>query len=229
MWRRILVLDLALVAVLIAGAIQVRGSWQAFEAKHRVESVQPEPEPLRALPAASSIAATPQDWTEISVNDPFSFDRNDVAIVAPTQAVTITAKPVLFGIMSIGSDKIAMLSPARGGRASRPVKIGETVDSWQVVQIDDKSVVVAAENGTRQTIVMNDPTAQVERSMLRTGTGVPSGPPVINTQTQTPVTPSPTGNTNAPAQTPQTNQSPAAPADDEYLVTPFGKVKRTKP
>jgi hypothetical protein len=228
MWRRILLLDLALAAVLIAGAIQVHRSWQSFELSHRVESVQPEAEPIRTPPVVSPVAAAPQDWTEISVNDPFSFDRNDVAIVAATQAVPTRPKPVLFGIMAVGPEKIAMLSPGQSGRASQSVKIGESVDSWQVVEISEKSVVVVAENGTRQTIIMNDPTAQVPRVSTRTGSGVPAGP-IVNTSTSTPVAPPPTTTANAPAQTPQTNQQPAAAADDDYLVTPFGRVKRTKP
>src|SRR5262249_14163892 len=134
------------------------------------------------LPTTTVAATSPQDWTEISVNNPFSFDRNDTAIVAPVQAAPNTPKPVLFGIMSIGSEKIAMLSPGQSGRASRQVKIGESVDNWEVLEIGDKSVVVTAPNGTRQTVIMNDPTAQVARSMERTGNGAPiGGGSVINT------------------------------------------------
>src|SRR5262245_38388716 len=137
MWRRLLILDLVLLAVLVTGVVQVRGSWQAFHSAHRVEAVQAESEPVRTLSNTGLAAATPQDWTEISVKNPFSFDRNDIAIVAPAQAAVATPKPVLFGIMAVGAEKIAMLSPARSGRASRPLKIGESVDdNWKVVEIN---------------------------------------------------------------------------------------------
>lgn len=225
MWRRLLILDLVLVAVLVAGTLRVRRSWQEFEGAHRVAAVQPDREPVPALSGSALVTAAAQDWTDISVKNPFSFDRNDIAIVAPTQATPTTPKPVLFGVMSIGNEKIAMLSPGQSGRASRPVKVGESVDSWQVVEIADKSVVVTAENGTRQTIIMNDPTAQVARSIERTGTGQPSLGMVISA-------PSAVSNStaNTPASTaPAAQPGNAAPSNPDILVTPFGNVTRTKP
>src|SRR5207302_5234563 len=110
----------------------------------------------RAVPGASVTAVAPQDWTEISVKDPFSFDRNDVSYVAPKQTLPTQPKPVLFGTMSIGNEWIAMLAPAQSGtRTSRPVKVGESVDDWQVVEIRDKSVLVTGPTGLRETLVMN--------------------------------------------------------------------------
>src|SRR5262245_33353338 len=169
-WRRLLILDLALAAVLVAGVIQVRRSWKEFERSHRVGDVQAEKETVRGLPASPSTTATVQDWTDISVKNPFSFDRNDVAIIAPQQSPGTKPKPVLFGMMSVGNERIAMLAPGQSGtRASRPVKIGESIDGWQVVEIRETSVVVASENGIRETVTMDDPAAQVARVYENTG------------------------------------------------------------
>ena len=111
MWRRLLLLDLALVAVLMVGVLQVEKSWKEFDAAHRIESVKPEKEPARTLPLPPALTGTPEDWTEISTKDAFSFDRNDVSIVAPKQEAAAKPKPVLYGVMSVGSEWIAMHQP----------------------------------------------------------------------------------------------------------------------
>jgi hypothetical protein len=227
MWRRLLVLDIALLAAIVFGALRLRANWQEFNATHRVESIQPEAEPVRTVAAAAPTAVTPQDWTEIAVQNPFSFDRSDIAVVASKETRPLEPKPVLFGTMSIGNEKIAMLAPGQSGsRATRPLKVGESLDSWQVVSIDSKSVVVAAANGVRQTILMNDPTAQVPRSMERTGNVAAA--PAVNVVNPSPAqTPSSTAGSPAPS---APAAQPATPAQaEEFLDTPFGRVRRTKP
>jgi len=227
MWRRLLVLDLALSGLLIFGVVEVRKSWQEFEASHRVESVRPEKEAARSVANTAAAARTPEDWTDISVKNPFSFDRNDVAIVAPKQALPTLPKPVLFGTMSIGKEWIAMMGPAQsGGRASRPIKVGESLDNWQVVEIRDKAAIVAGANGVRETIIMNDPTAQAPRSTERTPTGVQSQVTVVNpTPAAAPPEPTTTGTAGTAT---QAQPGTATKSEDEYLLTPFGKVKRTR-
>ena len=229
MWRRLLPLNVALLAVIVAGSLRVRQSWNEFESSHRVELIRAEAEAEKVLPGAPTIAAKPEDWTDISVKNPFSFDRNDVAIVAPVQAAPARPNPVLFGVMSIGSERIAMLAPGQSGsRASRPVKVGESLDTWQIVEIQEKAVIIAAANGTRQTIIMNDPTAQPPRSYERTGTGAPAAP--VNIVTATPAAPTAPAASTSPAPTPPAAQPPTTgQPTGEMLITPFGPVPRTKP
>src|SRR5262245_21042068 len=226
MWRRLLMLDVALAAVITGGVVQVRKSWDEFEKQHRTEAIQPEKETVRSLPPASPNGTASEDWTDISVKNPFSFDRNDVAIVAPKQTAAAQPKPVLFGVMSIGNEWIAMMGPGQGGGrgASRPVKVGETMDTWEVVEIKSKSVIVTAANGNRETIIMNDPTAQVARSSERTATGgIPA--PVVSA----PAPQSATTTTQSATTSQSSAQSAPNQPADEILQTPFGPVKRTRP
>src|SRR5207237_2482042 len=131
---------------------------------------------------------------------------------------------VLFGVMSVGSEKIALLSPGRTGRDSRPLKVGESVDNnWQVAEINDKSVVVVAANGTRQTVILNDPTAQVPRSMEKTGNGAPGAANVINATSS--VAAGTPANTNTPTSTSPETQPRQPAGADGYMNTPFGRVK----
>jgi hypothetical protein len=230
-WRRVVLLDLILVAVLVAGVIRIRQSWKDFEKSHRVETVQPEKETIKTLPVASVIATGSEDWTDIGVRNPFSFDRNDIAIVAPKQAAPAQPKPVLFGTMALGNERIAMLGPGQtGSQASRPVKVGESIGTWQVVEIQEKAVIVVA-NGVRETVILNDPSAQVPRSMVRTisGSAPPPQPVVVNTAAPQQTAPA-TANTPAPAGAPQTQPTQTAPtAQPDILHTLFGDVPRVKP
>ena len=227
-WRRFLLLDLVLVAILVAGILRVRSSWKEFERSHRVESIQPEAEPVRTLPGTTTSTPTPGDWTEIAVKNPFSFDRSDISIVAPIQATPVRPKPVLFGIMSIGKERIAFMAPGQtGARTSKPVKLGESVDSWELVEIQDKSVVVTGATGARETIVMNDPTAQVARAYERTGNGGSAPPTNVLSKETAPPSGAATNTSTPPTAGQQTAAPP--PTEDEWLITPFGKVRRTRP
>jgi hypothetical protein len=230
MWRRFLIVELVLTAGLIYGGLQLRQSWWAFDASHQVQSIAPEKEPARTLPQVNKLAGKVEDWTEISVKDPFSFDRNDVAIVAPKQAVPAQPKPLLFGTMSIGNEWIAMLAPAQGtNRSSQPVKIGQSIgDYWQLVEIHENSVVVASDNGVRQTVILNDPAAQVPRSYERTVTG--SAPPPTLTPVANPgIAPSPQQTVATPSAPPQVPAAGGEQPKPRILNTPFGPIIRTDP
>jgi hypothetical protein len=229
-WRRLLLLDLVLIAALVYGVVRVRQSWMNFESTHRVESVAAEKEPARTLPSIAALNGSVEDWTEVSTKDPFSFDRNDVPIVAPKAPAPTQPKPILFGTMSIGNEWIAMLAPALGvNRSSQSVKVGQSVGEWEVVEIRDKSVVISGENGVRQTIDIADATAQ-GRTYERTGNAGSPAPPVT-VVAPTPSAPVLTAPANAPPVSPIQTAAPA-PAEQpkpRILNTPFGPIIRTDP
>jgi hypothetical protein len=224
MWRRLLVLDLLLAAVLAFGVVRIRASWNEFQATHRVESIQPEPEPAKNVPPLVVVSAAPGDWTEISVKNPFSFDRQDIPIVAPKQAAPTQPRPLLSGIISIGNENVAMLASAQGGRNSQPIKVGESIDGWEVIEIQDRSVIVSAANGVRETIQMGDVRSRIYD---RTGTNLAAGPAVnvVNTTPQAPATPT----ANSPAPTAAAPQTGFGQPTGEMLQTPFGPVPKTRP
>jgi hypothetical protein len=221
MWRRLLILDLLLAAVLAYGVVRIRASWNEFLATHRVESIKPEPEPAKTVPGVVVASAAPGDWTEISVKNPFSFDRQDIPIVAPKQVAPTQPKPFLSGVMSIGNENVAMLASAQG-RNSQPVKVGESIDGWQVIEIQDRSVIVIAANGARETIQMGDVKSRIYD---RTGTNLAPSVNVVNTTPPVPTT----ATSNSPAQTPAAPQTGFGQTTGEILQTPFGPVPKTRP
>src|SRR5262249_30988901 len=112
---------------------------------------------------------------------------------------------------------------------SQAKKVGDSVGDWQVVEIHEKSVVVAGENGTRQTIDINEAAAQ-GRDYSRTGAAAPAAPPVT---VLAPTPPAP-GQTATPVPAPATpvpagNAAPGEQPKPRILNTPFGPIIRTDP
>jgi hypothetical protein len=206
MLRRFVLFNLLLIAITVAAVLRLRHNVVAFSAAHQVSRIQPETE--KPLPKASDVLALParQDWIDIATRNPFSFDRSDVTlVVTPAGAQQARKpKPFLFGVIMLGTDRIAMLAPADGPtRTSRPVRIGETIDGWILDEIQDKSVTVRWEE-IKESVIMNDPTALAPRIYQKTDatTGnttpvVVSGPPA-SAPTQVNPAPEPTTNAHPP-------------------------------
>ena len=183
---RLLILDAALIVLLILGGMKLKQDWLAFGPAHDIAAVQPKPQAFPSLPQAGvgGVAAS-GDWTEIPSKDPFSFDRNDIDIViAEAAPKPVGPKPFLSGVIGIGSDWTALVSPA-GNRNSKPMKLGETIDGWTIVDITRNSIEIES-NGLRQTVITNDPSALVPREVTRTSVSPPNPAPQPVTTQPTP-------------------------------------------
>jgi hypothetical protein len=120
-----------------------------------------------------------------------------------------------------------MMAPGQNGnRNSRPFKVGETADGWTIVQFDDNSVVVEA-NGNRATIVVNDPSAPVQRDHTRT-LAVADATPAVQNVGQTAQSARPASTTSGANTSTGAPPQPAIPADrilpdgSRVIQTPFG-------
>ena len=184
MTRRILILNIGLMVLLGFGAVRFREQWNSFNSTHQVSAVKPRTETLPGLPVGNAQAPNTMDWTAIASHNPFSFDRSDITVAAPAEPAAppkpVGPKPVLFGTVIIGANRLAVLGSGQNGgtRNSRPVKTGEVIDGWTVVQIDDNSVAIEA-NSIRETVLINDPSSQfrgIIRGLLRAPTRSRSRP-----------------------------------------------------
>ncbi|HYR89050.1 MAG TPA: hypothetical protein VE422_33555 [Terriglobia bacterium] len=227
--RRLLILNLVLVAVLVAAAVRFHNSWIMFRATHEAGAIQPQAESLpRIVSTAVPNSAAPADWTDIPSRNPFSFDRTDIAILEPKAPpapppVPLGPKPILFGTVNLGKDNTAVVAPGQpaGNRNSKSMKVGEVIDGWKIVEISDKSIVIEA-NSVKETVIMNDPSALVQRDHTRTLASAPA----VNVL---PVTPA----AAAPPPSTATSQPGAAQPQRRRVtqVTPFGtrEIEITEP
>jgi hypothetical protein len=200
--RSLLILNLALFAVIVAAAVRFHNDWIMFEATHQPGAIEPQ----RETPPTLGSTALPNapaalDWTEIPSRNPFSFDRTDIAILEPKAVappVPMGPKPFLFGTVVIGKESMAMVAPGQpaGNRNYKSMKVGDVIDGWKIVEIADKSIVVEA-NSVQQTIIMNDPSALVQR--VDTRTLVSASAPIVTSVGPTAVAPPPSTPTSQPA------------------------------
>ena len=223
--QKLLILNLVLTAALTAGVVRLHNDGIHFEATHQAGAVQPQKEtsPALALTSAPGPAA-PGDWTEIPTRNPFSFDRTDIAIVAPQAPPPppkpVGPKPVLFGTMSFGKEWLAMVASGQpGNRSARRMKTGEAIDGWTIVQILDKSIVIEG-NSIRDSVIMNDPSAQVVRDHTRTLAPTAQAPVI---SVAAPAPPAPAASSSQPAQ--GRGQAPRR----VIQMTPFGPREVEEP
>jgi hypothetical protein len=157
----------------------------------------------------------------VPTKNPFSFDRSDIAVVAPKETLPVGPKPLLFGIMSIGNESIAMLSPAQSGtRQSRAMKVGESMDNWELVEIQKDSVIMTAA-GARATVILNDPAARTARELSRTGTSTtPAQSVIVNAPVDAPAQPAAA---SLPPPPPPPSSQPGQ-GKGHWMYTPFGNT-----
>jgi hypothetical protein len=221
--RRIWILNLALLALLVALATRFHNEWIMFSATHQTGAVEPEREKFANLPSGvPPNAPAPPNWTDIPSHNPFSFDRTDIAILEPKAPppppppkIQVGPKPVLYGTMSIGTEVLALVGSPKAGN-QRPMKAGQVVDGWTIVSIMDKSMLIRG-NDVEQTVIMNDPTIDIPRDHSRTS-DVPPTPNVLSIGAPAAAAASPVPTQPAASSQPQ---QPGQPRRVQQL-TPFG-------
>ena len=222
MFRRLMLLNAILLAVLVAGIVRVYHDALTFSATHRVDQIQPESDKPLPKPVDSSGAAPKQDWPDIAAHDPFSFDRNDVPIVAtlPAAQQPKRPKPLLYGTLRLGKEPMAMLGTAdASSHSSRAVHVGEVFDGWTVAEILEKTVTVKWEQLT-ESLIMDDPTAQPARIYDKTGASVTAATPRVTVASSAAP---PTASTAGADPTPQPPSTVSPAGKKDCLVqTPFG-------
>jgi hypothetical protein len=233
--RRLLILNLILVAIVGAAVVRFYDAWVMFEATHQPSAVQPQPEVLPKLGATAPVnTVAPADWAEVPAHNLFSFDRTDLAMLEPAAPPPPPKppgpKPFLFGTVTLGKDKMAMVGPGQNGnRSFRPMKIGEVIDGWTITEILDKSIRIQG-NNIEDSVIMNDPSAQIPRDYTRTAVAPASvsnvAPPVAARSTAAPVAASPSSLFPGVP----TSAQPTAPGRRRVIqMTPFGPREIEEP
>ena len=225
---RLVLLNAVLVLVLATLVFQFRRGLLDYEATHDVSSIQAEAEIDISIAGIEGLerGSARNDWNRVSVLNPFSEDRNDIAVLAPAPAseavdtgVPVTSALALIGTLLLGDERVALMN-SPGDPAYMSLRVGETIAGWQLVEIDRKSVIVEATGG-RRNVVMNDPTMAVSGARTQ-GRAAPAT--IVASQSSTPA-PAPTPDVSATQAAPQATSQPA-PAAECVIQTPFGPTTR---
>jgi hypothetical protein len=142
MKRRLVLLNLVLLALASAAAWQLRGRWLQDRAQER--ELLRQRGRIAALPPASSIRPLPpvsaSTYSEVAQKMLFSPDRNPNVVVEVAAPKPVPAFPAAFGVMDIGSGPTVFLSE-KPGASSRGYSAGEKVGEFTLLSVAGDEVV----------------------------------------------------------------------------------------
>ena len=163
MRRRILLLNLLLVALTAAAAWQLRREYLAAQTREQAELAK-RVRPLPPAPAAApriEAPVTALNYGEIAQKMLFSKDRNPnvvVEIAPPPPPKPMPPLPIFRGVMNLGDGPIAILSE-KPNTPTREFRVGQQVGEFKLVAVNNRDIVLEWEG--------KQVTKQVEELTLR--------------------------------------------------------------
>jgi hypothetical protein len=143
--KKLLLLDLVLVALVALAAAQLRDKWLEARKREQVvlgQKVKQLPPPPYA-PLAAVQPATAAAYADIAQKDLFAGDRNPTVVVqvAPPPPKPMPELPVFYGAMNLGEGPLAMMS-VKSGEAQREVRYGEKIGEFTLVALGREDIVL---------------------------------------------------------------------------------------
>jgi hypothetical protein len=144
--RKLLLLNLALMAVTVAAGVHLRREWLAARAREQavlMRRLRPAPPPpVSALPAAEPVK--PAGYIDIAQKMLFSKDRNPTVIVEPVKAPPpkpMPPLPVFHGLLNVGDGLTAIMS-VKAGAQHLDFRAGEQVGEYKLVAFNEQEVML---------------------------------------------------------------------------------------
>lgn len=237
MRRRLIALDLVLLAAVGAMGWRLRQNWR--QARHREQmvlrhTIKPlPPPPVTPLPPVEPLKAAA--YSEIAEKMLFSKDRNPTVVIEQAPPKPMPPLPVLYGVMDIGAGPTAILSE-KSGAEGRGYRIGEKIGPFAIVGLNAQEIVFEWE-GKRVNKKLEElldrrssPGAEAGASPTPRGAAPPPPSPAVASVSQTGPGVAIGGNIRAcqPG-----DDSPAGTVQDGFRKvisdSPFGKVCRWEP
>jgi hypothetical protein len=206
--RKLIALNLALVATICVSAWRLREGWLAARERDRAIlqahlKPQPPPPPIPRTPARP-VAAT--SYATIAEKMLFSKDRNPsvvVEVAPPPKAKPMPPMPVLYGIMNLADGTTAIMGEKTGAE-HQGIRPGDKVGEFTLVAVNNDEITLEWEG--------KDVTKRIDELIDR---GAP--------QPQVPVTPS------TAQRTQQSAPAPVKPASPEPGVDVGNRIKACQP
>lgn len=146
MKRKLLLGNLALLALCTAAGVHLRREWA--EARDREQamlrkSIRPVPAPaVAALPPTAPVKA--ESYGDIAQKTLFSKDRNPVVVVEPPpppKPVPMPALPLFHGVVDFGDGPLAIMSLGPKG-PHRDYQPGDEVGAFKLVAVNNDELVL---------------------------------------------------------------------------------------
>ncbi len=146
MKRKLLLVNLALAALSVAGGVHLRRAWIDARAREQAvlrKRIRPAPAPpVYTPPADEPVKAA--GYSDIAQKMLFSKDRNPVVVVAPPpppKPVPMPPLPLFHGVLDVGDGPIAIMSLGPKG-PHRDYQPGDEVGPFKLVAVDNEVLVL---------------------------------------------------------------------------------------
>jgi len=134
---RLLILNLILLALIVAAARQVRINWleaRAREATLMRMSLPATPPPQILIPPPPAPVPASR-YIDIAAKELMSRDRNPTVVIEPPPAPKMPPFPRFYGVMDFGEGPSIILAAASGG-GQRSYRLGETIGEFKIAGLD---------------------------------------------------------------------------------------------
>ncbi len=170
MGRKLLLLNLIMLAGIVVLAQHFVAAWKEFEGSVNVVPSMPKreltvsvPEPPEPIEALAGFLIIP----ERNLFSPMrGAEPDEDAEEAEEQAPTIAVEPDLLSVMSFGDTREAVLNVYQGRRGREAtttvVRLGDEVQGWEVTEIGDDRVVISWRE-EQKVLEMGEPTEAPKR------------------------------------------------------------------
>lgn len=143
MRRKLLLLDLLLLALLAVVGARVRQNWLEARKRESVGLGQPlrqaPPPPYAPLAPAAPMVATA--YADVAQQMLFSSDRNPTVIVEVAEAPKMPTLPAFYGLVDIGDGPTAFLAEKPGG-PHKEVRFGQEIGEFKLLNVTRDEIVL---------------------------------------------------------------------------------------
>lgn len=219
MKRKLLLANLALLGLSVAGGLHLRREWVEAHANEQAvlrKRIPPvPPPPIVPLPAAEPVRAA--GYGDIAQKMLFSKDRNPVVVVEPPptpKPIPMPPLPLFHGVLNLGDGPMAIMSEGPKG-PHRDYQPGDKVGAFKLVAVSNDELVLEWEG---QTI-----TRKVDEILDRSKPAPPASGAPVAAATSAPAPPPPPPVATAPA-TPGADLSQGIKACQPGDTSPAGTI-----
>jgi len=140
--KRLILLDLALVALIALAGGRLRQNWLEARKRESVVLRAPQkplpPPPFAPLPRLEPLAAAA--YVEVAQKMLLSPDRNPTVVVEAPKPKPLPPFPVAHGVLNLGDGPVAILSE-KAGSPHRGYQPGEKIGELKLVAVDPRELV----------------------------------------------------------------------------------------
>lgn len=173
MKRRLILVNLSLLGLVAALALQLRSQWKSYQLTHHSALLNAKAERSNQPGKTAMKPLEVLNYSAIVDNHLFTPDRNNIIPPDVTVPAKTLPKPVLTGVIGLGEEEFALMISAdpKEGRDSKRLKVGESISGYTLVKIFDQKVLMGVD-GQEVEIRISEPTQLVAREIN------PPAPPV---------------------------------------------------